>query len=163
MAFGAMQAQSEEMKFGVKAGAAQTNLAGEGDTGDTKIGFYAGGLIDLPVAGNFHVQPELLFSMEGAEDAGLTYLRVPVMAKYYIIEGLSLQAGPQLGIKVGAEDDFIDESTKSVDFGLAAGAAYELPMGLFFDIRYNAGLANISEGEGDVNTLGVMLGVGWRF
>ncbi|RZK49102.1 MAG: PorT family protein [Pedobacter sp.] len=164
MAFGAMQAQSEEMKFGVKAGATNTTLVGDLDALDAKIGFYAGGLVDLPVSGNFHIQPELLFSMEGAEDAGLTYLRVPIMAKYYIFEGFNIQAGPQLGIKVAAEDDFTDELTKSVDFGLAAGVAYELPMGLFFDIRYNVGLANISDVDGgDITTAGVMLGAGWRF
>lgn len=170
MAFGfAAQAQSEEMKFGVKAGANFSNFSGDYDT-DGKTGFYVGGLVDLPVSGNFHVQPEVLYSAEGADGAegadaelGISYLRIPVMAKYYIMEGLSLQAGPEIAFKVGADDD-IDEGTKSMDFGLGAGAAYELPMGLFFDVRYNLGLSDISDdGPFEIKNTAFQVGAGWRF
>ena len=163
MAFSfAAQAQSEEMKFGIKAGANFTNFTGDGDS-DGRKGFYVGGLVDFAVSGNFHVQPELHYSSEGAKDAKIDYIRVPVMAKYYVMEGLSLQAGPQIAFKVGA-DDFVDETTKSIDFGLGAGAAYELPMGLFFDIRYNVGLSNISDIDGvDAKNTGFQLGAGYRF
>jgi hypothetical protein len=164
MAFGyAAQAQSEEIKFGVKAGANFTNFSGDGDT-DGKTGFYVGGLVDLPIVGNFHVQPEIQYSSEGAEDANLDYIRIPVMAKYYVMEGLSLQAGPEIAFKVGAEDDALDEGTKSMDIGLGAGAAYELPIGLFFDVRYNLGLSDISDfGPFEVKNTGFQVGAGWRF
>lgn len=90
------------------------------------------------------------------------------MAKYYIMEGLSLQAGPELAFKVGAEDDFTDEAIKSMDFGLGIGAGYELPMGLMFDVRYNLGLSNIAEedvfGDGvEIKNTGIQLGLGYRF
>lgn len=164
MAFGvAAQAQSEEMKFGVKAGANFTNFGGDAET-DGATSFYVGGLVDLPVSGNFHVQPEVLYSVEGADEQSLSYVRVPIMAKYYVMEGLSLQAGPEVAFKVGAEDDFTDEATKSIDFGIGAGAAYELPMGLFFDIRYNLGMSNISESDAvDITNTGFQVGLGWRF
>lgn len=164
MAFGyAAQAQSEDMKFGVKAGVNLTNFTGDADT-DGATSFYAGALVDLPVSGNFHVQPELLYSMEGADEASLSYLRIPIMAKYYIMEGLSLQAGPEVAFKVAAEDDAMDEATKSIDFGIGAGAAYELPMGLMFDIRYNVGMSNISENDAvDIKNSGLQIGLGYRF
>jgi opacity protein-like surface antigen len=163
MAFGfAAQAQDEEMKFGVKAGASLTNFGGDADT-DGATSFYVGALVDLPVSGNFHVQPEVQYSSEGADDASLSYVRVPIMAKYYVMEGLSLQAGPEVAFKVSG-DDGIDEATKSIDFGIGAGAAYELPMGLFFDARYNLGLSNISEADAfDVKNTGIQVGVGFRF
>jgi opacity protein-like surface antigen len=165
MAFGvAAQAQSEEMKFGVKAGLNLTNFTGDFDEADGATSFYVGGLVDLPVSGNFHVQPELLYSMEGADKASLSYLRVPIMAKYYVMEGLSLQAGPEVAFKVAAENDLMDEATKSIDFGIGAGVAYELPMGLFFDARYNLGLSNISESDQvDFKNTGIQIGLGWRF
>lgn len=164
MAFGyAAQAQSDEMKFGVKAGANFTNFGGDVEDTDGKTGFYVGGLVDLPISGNFHVQPELMYSSEGADDLGIDYLRIPVMAKYYVMEGLSLQAGPEIAFKVSA-DDLIDEGTKSMDFGLGAGAAYELPMGLFFDVRYNLGLSDISDdGPFEIKNTGFQVGAGWRF
>ncbi|MCW4467440.1 porin family protein [Flavobacterium sp. MFBS3-15] len=164
MAFGvAAQAQSEEMKFGVKAGANFSNFTGDFDA-DGATSFYVGGLVDLPVSGNFHVQPEVLYSMEGADKASLSYVRVPIMAKYYVMEGLSLQAGPEVAFKVAAEDDAMDEMTKSIDFGIGAGAAYELPMGLMFDVRYNLGMSNISDVDGvDMKNTGIQLGLGYRF
>ncbi|MGQ2985108.1 porin family protein [Flavobacterium sp.] len=164
MAFGAAaQAQSEDMKFGVKAGVNLTNFTGDFD-GDGATSFYVGGLVDLPVSGNFHVQPEVLYSMEGADKASLSYVRVPIMAKYYVMEGLSLQAGPEVAFKVGAEDDLMDEATKSIDFGIGAGVGYELPMGLFFDARYNLGMSNISESDAvDFKNTGIQIGLGWRF
>lgn len=34
---------------------------------------------------------------------------------------------------------------KSVDFGVGLGLAYDLPMGLFFNARYNLGLSKVQE------------------
>lgn len=168
LAFGFANAQDAKgadsgMHFGIKAGADFTNFTGDADS-NGKTGFYIGGLVDFPVAENFHVQPELLYSMEGADDdQGVSYLRIPIMAKYYVMEGLSLQAGPEIAFKVSA-DDFIDDSVKSMDFGLGIGAGYELPMGLMFDARYNLGLSNISEdSDFDVKNTGIMVGLGYRF
>jgi len=162
-AFGFANAQ-EGIKFGVKAGANFTNFGADADT-DGKTGFYVGGLADFTVSDKFHVQPELLYSNEGAEDAKLDYLRIPIMAKYYVYEGLSIQAGPEVAFKIAAENDFLDEATKSIDFGIGIGAGYELPNGLFFDARYNAGLSDISDTEGDakVTNTGFQIGAGYRF
>lgn len=162
LAFGFANAQG--VKFGVKAGLNNTNLTGDVDT-DAKTSFYVGGLVDFTVSEKFHVQPELLYSNEGADDdAGISYLRLPVMAKYYVAEGFSLQAGPELAFKVGTEEDEVDEVTKSIDFALGFGAGYELTNGLFFDARYNLGLGNISDADGfDLGNTGFQVGLGYRF
>lgn len=156
---------SESMKFGVKAGLNMTNFTGDMDS-DAKTSFYIGGLVDFTISDKFHVQPELLYSSEGADDdAGISYLRVPVMAKYYVAEGFNLQAGPELAFKVATEEDAVDEMTKSMDFGLGFGAGYEMPNGLMFDARYNLGLNNIYDGPGDadVKNTGFQIGIGYRF
>lgn len=163
MAFGVSNAQ--EMKFGVKAGYSSTNFTGDADGGDARGGFYVGGLVDFTVSEKFHVQPELMYSTEGAsDDAGIDYLRLPIMAKYYVMEGLSLQAGPEIAFKIAAQEDLVDEATKSLDFGLGFGAGYELSNGLMFDARYNLGLANISDVDGfDFGNAGLQIGLGYRF
>lgn len=162
LAFGFANAQSEQLKFGVKAGLNVSNWTGDADT-DSKIGGYIGGLVDLPIAGNFHLQPELLFQSEGAEDLELIYARIPVMAKYYIIENLALEAGPVFGAKLGG-DSFADDNTKSIDVQLAGGAAYEFSFGLFVDARFNAGLVNINDNDGeDFGTAVFQVGAGYRF
>ena len=157
---------SSDMKFGVKAGYLSSNFTGDADGGDARSSFYIGGLVDFAVSEKFHVQPELLYSMEGnGEDEGnLDFIRIPVLAKYYVADSFSLQAGPEFAFKIAAENELTDEFTKSLDYGLGIGAGYELESGLFFDARYNLGLANISDVDGfDVGTSSIQVGLGYRF
>ena len=155
---------SSDMKFGVKAGYLSSNFTGDFDGGDARSSFYIGGLVDFAVSEKFHVQPELLYSMEGnGEDEGnLDFIRIPVLAKYYVADSFSLHAGPQFGFVAGG--GLVKDLTKSMDYGLAIGAGYELESGLFFDARYNLGLANISDVDGfDVGTSSFNVGLGYRF
>ncbi|GEC77892.1 porin family protein [Flavobacterium aquatile] len=157
-------ANAQEVKFGVKAGYANTNFGGDAET-DAASNFYIGGLADISISEKFHVQPELLYSMEGAdnEETGLDFIRIPVMAKYYVADGFNIQAGPQFGFVAGGED--VKDSLKSFDYGLGFGAAYELTSGLFFDARYNLGLADLNDTEfdGKITTNSFNVGLGYRF
>lgn len=138
----------------------------------SRTGFHLGGLVEIPVTERFSVQPEILYSAQGAEyrDKGagydytvtqkLDYISVPVMAKFYVIDGLAIEAGPQVsfltsakgefegtsgGVTVSGEEDLDDVS--KIDFALGAGVSYRLPMGVFFGARYNFGLTNVNDGE----------------
>ena len=84
------------------------------------------------------------------------------MAKFYVMDGLNLQAGPELAFKAGG-DDTIKDGVKSMDYGLGFGAGYELESGLMFDARYNLGLANISDGAGSYKNVDIQIGLGYRF
>ena len=159
-AFGVASAQ--DMKFGVKAGFTSSNFTGDVSGLDANGGFYVGGLVDFTISESFHVQPELLYSIEGAKDAKLNYLRIPIMAKYYVMEGLSLQAGPEIAFKAGGDD--IKDAVKSMDYGLGIGAGYELASGLMFDARYNLGLADISDDSTfEIKNTSFQIGLGYRF
>ena len=152
---------TSEIAFGIKGGYINSNFTGD-VSGTATGGFYVGGLVDFHVTEKFHVQPELLYSMEGAKDAKLNYLRIPIMAKFFVGEGFNLQAGPELAFKAGG-DDTIKDSVKSMDYGLGLGAAYEMASGLMFDARYNLGLANISNGGGTLKNTSFQIGLGYRF
>ncbi len=160
VAFGAANAQ--EMKFGAKAGANFSNFTGDLDS-DSTTSFYLGGFVDFTISEKFHVQPEVLYSMEGAKDAAVNFIKIPVMAKYYVAETFNIQAGPYIGFKAGA-DSGVDDAVKSMDFGIGAGAAYDITGNLFVDARYNIGLQNISENSAiDVKTSTIQIGLGYRF
>jgi len=163
MAFANAQDGGGGMKFGVKAGYVNSNLTGDIET-DSKSSAYFGGLVDFSISAKFHIQPEVLYSMEGGSDdgAGLDFISIPIMAKYYISDKFNIQAGPQIAFVAGG-DDFIKDSTKSTDFRLGLGAAYEMAGGLFFDARYNLGLSSIADGDGDVKTQSFNVGLGYRF
>lgn len=156
-------ASAQDMKFGAKAGYLNSNFGGDADT-DARSSFYIGGLVDFTISEKFHVQPELLYSMEGADndETDLSFVRIPVMAKYYVADGFNIQAGPQFGFVAGG--GAIKDNLKSFDYGLGFGAAYELESGLFFDARYNFGMANLSDVDGvDINTTSFGIGLGYRF
>ena len=159
---------SSDIKFGIKGGYINSNFTGDLDT-DAKSSFYIGGLADFTISETFHIQPELLYSMEGADNAesSVNFIRIPVMAKYYLMEGLNLQAGPQFGFVAGG--DSIKDNLKSFDFGLGIGAGYELESGLFFDARYNLGLNDMGDFDGTIlegaeaKTTSFQVGLGYRF
>lgn len=160
----------KEIVFGLKAGYVSANYGSDANDGDPRSGFYIGGLVDFHVSEKFHVQPELLYTMEGngEDEFDLNFVRIPVMGKFFVRKGFNLQAGPQFGFVAGggAAKDFL----KSFDFGLGFGAAYELPSGLFFDGRYNLGLSDLNDfpaGSGlegfKITQNSFNIGLGYRF
>jgi hypothetical protein len=150
------------MAIGVKAGLSNSNFTGDLATTAT-TGFYVGGLVDFSVSDKLHVQPEVLYSGEGAKDAKLNFLRIPIMGKYYVTEALNVQAGPEIALKAGG-DASIKDMVKSLDYGIGFGAGYEMASGLLFDVRYNLGLVNIYDGPvAKVGTISIQFGLGYRF
>ncbi len=161
---------AQNVTFGVKAGANFSNLKiefdGSGASPDGATSLYVGGLVDVGISDKVHFQPELLYSIEGAEDAEVSFINVPLMLKYYLVEGFNIQAGPQIGILADAEGG--TDGLKGTNFGLNFGAAFELVGGFFADARYNLGVSNIAEEEPGfedikLRTKGFQLGVGYRF
>ncbi|WP_298115463.1 porin family protein [Flavobacterium sp.] len=166
-AFGVANAQ-EDMKFGAKAGINMSNFTGDADT-DSKIGFQVGAFAEFKVSEKFAVQPEILFSALGAKDDSdnynSNYILVPVMAKYYVAEGFSLEAGPQIGFLMSAKygDTDIKDAYKSTDFALNLGAGYDVAENINIGLRYSLGLSNVSDIGGDVKTSNIALAVGYKF
>jgi|SRR5690554_2516367 len=152
--------QSQEVRFGAKLGLNVSKVGGDTDMGDfgLKSGFHIGGLAEISFSEKFALQPELLYSSEVYEfgsiltsvDVKASYIRLPILAKYYIIDKLSAEAGPSFGTLMSAKvkDEDVKDGFSSFDTAIALGASYHLDMGLFFSLRYNLGLTNINDVEG---------------
>ncbi|HNV51349.1 MAG TPA: porin family protein, partial [Tenuifilaceae bacterium] len=116
--------------------------------------------------------PELMFSQAGCKfDADgdpklkLNYIVLPIIVKYSF-GAINLQAGPQLGFLLSAEDDGDDikEFLKPIDLGLNIGAGYQIMENLGVEARYNLGLSNIvDEGDGELKTNGIQVLVSYSF
>jgi outer membrane protein with beta-barrel domain len=194
MAFAFSNAQ--ETKFGVKGGLNLSTLTGDvADDTSSKIGFHVGGFAEIKLSEKFSIQPELLFSTQGykyeendsefdysyEEKLNLSYLNIPVMAKFYVAEKFSLEAGPQLGILLSAkgkveerigdvtvsEDHDVKDAYESIDFGVNFGAGYDFTENLSAGLRYNLGLTNIAKSEDGqdykINNSVFSLSVGYKF
>ncbi|TDS65042.1 porin family protein [Myroides indicus] len=166
-------AQTPDLKLGAKAGVNFANLNG-GESMDMKTGFHVGVLAEIFINEKFSVQPEILYSSQGAEKDGLKanfdYINVPIIGKYYVMDGLNVQFGPQIGfltkaeLKGGGEKMDMKDASQKVDFGVNFGAGYELPMGVFFDARYNLGFTKVEkEGENSSKNGVIQISVGYKF
>ncbi|WP_109300839.1 porin family protein [Aquimarina sp. AU474] len=179
------KAQEESIRFGAKAGVNFATVKGDSQNVDSRTGFHVGALAEIPITEKFAFQPELLYSSQGTQidvtdfesKTKLDYLNIPLMAKYYVAQGLSLQAGPQIGFLLSANaegedsgqsfDQDLKDELSSFDFGLNFGAGYQLDMGVFFDARYNLGISNVfdedtAEGDNVQNSV-FQFSVGYKF
>ncbi|MFT3737483.1 MAG: porin family protein [Breznakibacter sp.] len=182
-------------KFGIKAGLNLSNLKGEDESMDARVAPLFGAFAEFGISDKLAFHPELVYSMEGAKDkyseveAGydysseetikLGYLNVPLLLKYKIGSGISVLAGPQVGFLLDAKSKWelsedgentsgtedIKEYLKSTNFGLSFGAGWECEKGIGIDARYNLGLSNIYDGEGDgeMKTKGFQIAVFYKF
>ena len=174
-AFGAANAQ--EVKFGAKAGLNLSNITGDIEDNSMKLGFQVGGFAEIGISEKFAIQPELLYSAQGTKYDGegnaktnLDYLNVPVMAKYYVAEGFSIEAGPQIGFLLSAKDkydggeDDIKDFLNSTDFSFNFGAGYDVTENINLGLRYGLGLNDLNkEGEGSIKNSNFAFAVGYKF
>lgn len=180
------------VKFGPKAGVNLSNLSGgDADNLDMKVGFHVGAFAEIFFTDKFALQPELLYSTQGAKgeilggdfEAKYDFINIPIMAKYYVIDNLAVEAGPYVGFLMKAENELsgstssfsgdVKDEMKSVDFGLGFGASYSLDNGFFAGARYSLGLSKIGEkndaavlsmglGE-DIKNSVIQISVGYKF
>lgn len=180
---------AQEISYGLKAGLNYSNLRfsdGDMDSFDPRLSFHVGGVAEIAFSDKFSIQPELLYSSLGStiDVSGLAlrssdekyvyqfdYLTLPVMAKYYVAEGFSLEAGPQLGLLLSAKAKYDGESAdmkdnfNSIDFAVGLGAGYKMENGISFGVRYALGLSNIAKDSGDewVKNNVFQFSVGYKF
>lgn len=182
LAFSA-NAQVPDIKLGAKGGVNFSNITNSDM--DSKTGFHIGVLAEAFLGEQFSIQPEIIYSSQGAKlkndnsslKLNVDYINVPIMAKYYVADGFNIQAGPQFGFLTKAEwkgefggisaTEDIKDSLESFDFGVNFGLGYELPVGVFFDARYNLGLTKVNKesisGEDDGKNSVFQVSVGYKF
>lgn len=145
---------AQETRFGVKGGLNIATIGGA-DNANALVGFQVGGFAEIKILKKLAIQPELLYSAQGAKmdsslssdyTVNLNYINVPVLAKYYITDAFTVEAGPQIGFLVSSKNVY-DE--KTVDVGFNIGAGYYLTENFSVGIRYTIGLSNIYDYDYD--------------
>ncbi len=170
--------RAQNISFGAKGGLNLSTLKPDLNDPATRTSFHVGGMAEISLTEMFSIQPELLYSAQGATDESdndevvkLDYISIPIMAKYYVVNKLSIEGGPQIGIllKAEAEDDGetfdLKDNTKSTDIGFAFGLGYKLPNGLNFGARYFFGsdINNVDEDTDKIKNRVIQLSFGYFF
>ena len=169
---------AQKIHIGAKAGLNMSTIQPDLTDPATRTSFHLGGVIEIPITNDFSIQPELLYSSQGVKDKSdddevirLNYLSLPVLAKYYVWEALSIEAGPQFGILLSAkrEDDGetvdLKDRSKATDIGFSLGLGYKLESGLNFGARYYFGsdINDIDEDPSKIKNRVFQISVGYFF
>lgn len=145
-----------QISLGLKAGANISNFTGEFGPIEkqAKVGFHAGGLVHISF-GHLVLQPELLFSTQGAKlkylntetDFEVSYLNIPVMLKWETDGGFYLEGGPQAGFKISENvpDSISSDFVKGGDFSIGLGLGFHSKKGFGIGGRYVVGISKIGE------------------
>jgi Outer membrane protein beta-barrel domain len=155
--FASTVACAQKFEIGAKAGANISNFTGTGKWQNVKtkslVGYHFGGFVSFFLGNNYAIQPEVLFSSQGAkfESAGQTtnqkiyYVNVPILLKYRTVSGFYIEAGPQIGFKTGQSNSSADSIAKSMDLSVAGGIGYHSKTGLGAGVRYTAGISKVGD------------------
>ena len=178
-----VNAQNEVGQFSVmpKAGINISSLTKDDGT-KSKVGFVGGLEFAYGAAKNFEVTAGVLYSMQGAKventdvKINMDYINIPILAQYYIVKGLAVKAGVQVGFNTKAKfsdgntsvdvKDFysalgVDTDKKTVDFSIPVGLSYEIA-NVVLDARYNIGMTDVFEGAENKNSV-IQITLGYKF
>ena len=159
------QLMMAQFHLGVKAGANISKVDGKSFKEEFRYGYNVGGFAEIKLGGKFSFQPEVLFNQysttldssyksiyqgvisSNQSKVKLNYLSIPLLLDYKFIGPLHLQAGPQFGVLMNHDKNFLQngsEAFKHGDFSFAAGAQIKLAA-LRITGRYLIGLNNIND------------------
>ena len=177
---------AKEMSIGFRYGVGSNTLSSNNTRGSDLSSYISpfnfGFIIEGNISDNFAIQPELQFIQKGYSrlgngsslDTKFNYLGLNILPKFKIgnenIEA-SIFTGPSLNANLSATTSSVGPNTSTsnthgIDFGaiFGVGIASKSESGkLFFDLRYNLGLSDISKesppsSTDKLNQLGVNIG-----
>ncbi|WOK04996.1 porin family protein [Imperialibacter roseus] len=163
---------------GLKGGLNFSNLyVNDVDDENMKIGFNAGVYYKAQLTDVLAIQPEILYSLKGAEVIydntflgigngkyrfNLSYVDVPVALKISPVGNFYIEAGPYVSLLTSAKVKRIDsngdkevvdeldrDNFNTVDYGMFGGVGFNFTGGSL-GVRYNYGLQEIGESGSNV-------------
>jgi len=175
----------QQSAFGIKGGLNLTNLkVSDPDASyDSRTGFHAGIFVREKFS-KVAIQPEVMISTMSTNVSStalgdfqdkFTYLTIPFMVKFYLVDGLNIHAGPQFGFLLdgdrtysgpfgdGSED--IKDHYENIDVSISLGGGWDFPFGMNVDVRYNIGVKDINEASSgeEAKSRVFQVSVGWNF
>ena len=185
-----------QFSWGIKGGLNISSLT-EVPSNQMKTGIYVGAFAEYQFNDFIAIQPEVVYSRQGVaydivKENNVTernriranYINIPILAKVYLLDNLSLDLGPQIGFVLTAKDFYKSVDTNDgrdvtnfksqmdknnynvVDFSIAMGATYKLNENIFVSARYGLGITNFfnkdKTGVNGKNSV-IQLGMGFAF
>lgn len=170
-------AQAQLVKFGIKGGVNYANQNGSSITVnstnyDTEAitSYHAGLVAEVKLTDGFSIQPELLYSTQGATYKNafeefkneLGYLSVPLLAKIHLNKTVSLDLGPQASFLLSERNNFDYNNAETFEFAAVGGLGINLTKHFFLQGRYVLGLTEASK-DAEVKNSALQISAGFTF
>lgn len=175
VATASLSAQAQSLvNFGIKAGPNFSSFTGGKNIDySSRTSFHAGVVAEIKAFPNMSIQPELLYTSQGAKvdgigDFNLDYVSIPVLAKFYVVsDKVSFEVGPQFSFLVDdrqkAWNGIVGSGDKSsFDFALAGGVGINITQHFFGQARYTVGLTEASK-YADIKNVVFQVSLGYMF
>ena len=171
------QMQAQLVKFGIKGGVNYANQTGSDITVNSTnyntsaiTSYHAGLIAEIKLVDSFAIQPELLYSTQGATYKNaveefrneLGYLSIPVLAKINLNKFVSLELGPQASFLLSERNNFDVKDANTFDFAVVGGLGLNITKNLFIQGRYGLGLTDASK-DAEVKNSVVQISAGIKF
>jgi hypothetical protein len=172
-------AAAAQAQLGVRAGIGSSNFS----NGDVQRGFtslirpHFGAYYGMQATEKLTVEPGLFYAGKGistVNDANkefkesLSYLDIPVLARYAVNEDFNVFVGPQVGFLLART--YTEESLKITDtapvggyeIGGVLGVGYQMASGINLQASYDFGIVPFKYFEADVNNTVIKLSIGYK-
>ena len=145
--------QAQSVKLGLKAGLNYANQTGTNIQTEAISSYHAGLVAELNLFKGLAIQPELLYSTQGATYKNalgdiknkVGYLSIPILIKINLSKSISLELGPQASFLLSEKDQFVVKDPSTFDFAVAGGLGLKVTKSIFLQARYGLGLTEISK------------------
>ena len=151
-----LYAQNFGMRAGVDFATAKAEIYGL-SVSENETGVYLGLFAKLKISESFKIRPEANYI--NIED--LDQIQIPILAEVGLTDKFNALAGPSFGFLLDTEED-----SKSFNFGLDFGLAYDITEKFLVEARSSLGLSNLAEDNFDDASLklhGLFVGIGYMF
>ncbi len=119
-------------------------------------------------AGLMYTQQGWMGKGTGPQTTKLNFINVPLMVNFYILKGLALKLGLQLGFRVSATEgnESVGDLYESFNLSLPIGVSYEFKSPITLDLRYVPALTPInkdSNSDWKMRSDALTLTIGYKF
>ncbi len=151
---------SQKPNIGIVGGylnSTQNNIGGDASARSVLSGFYLGAYADIALSESFELSPELDFAFLDGSNFGYLVLK----AKYYPVQNLYIQAGPQLSYIL----EKVNNNFNKLGVDMVMGLGYDITDKLHVQARYAPQLTKrnkITEAE-NIRFNWLQIGIGYKF
>ena len=192
MATAIITVKAQTFHFGIKTG---INLSKETKTEverqvqdfdkEFRKGFHIGGIVTYSINKKWELEGNLMYSQQGYKEHLFSiennrtiysirsnYINLPIAIKYYPLEHLYIEMGPQIGFliskkhKIQGEENitkYIPLKPNHIDLSLFCGLGYKFSNNILLEARYIHGINNTYKNVALSQNRNIQISIGYMF